>query len=73
MVRPSAWAVFRLITSSAVGLLGGGHIPMPGEGSLAHHGILFLDERLELRRHGLEDWRQALEKSFTSIAARDLR
>jgi magnesium chelatase family protein len=41
-------------TISDVGLIVGGHLPMPGEVSLAHHGILFLDERPECRRQVLE-------------------
>ena len=41
-------------TISDVGLIGGGQVPMPGEVSLAHHGILFLGERPEFRRHVLE-------------------
>jgi magnesium chelatase family protein len=54
-------------TISAVGLIGGGRVPRPGEVSLAHHGILFLDELPEVRRHVLEGLGQALEKSVTQI------
>jgi magnesium chelatase family protein len=45
-------------TISDVGLTGGGQVPMPGEVSRAHHGVLCLDERPECRWHGLEGLRQ---------------
>jgi magnesium chelatase family protein len=47
-------------TIADVGLIGGGAVPMPGEVSLAHNGVLCLDERPECRRHGLEVLRQRL-------------
>jgi magnesium chelatase family protein len=54
-------------TISDVGLIGGGQVPMSGEVSLAHHGVLFLDERPECRRHVLEVWRQPLEEGVVTI------
>jgi magnesium chelatase family protein len=50
-------------TISDVGLIGGGHIFMPGEVSLAHNEAFFLDELREFRRHVLEVLRQPLEES----------
>jgi magnesium chelatase family protein len=54
-------------TMSDAGLIRGGHVPMPGEVSLAPHGELFLDEWPECRRHVLEVLRQPLEESLTRI------
>lgn len=55
-------------TASHISLIGGGVKPLPGEMSLAHHGVLFLDEIPEYPRASLEAMRQPLEDRFVSIS-----
>lgn len=55
-------------TCSEIALIGGGSQPRPGELSLAHHGVLFLDELPEFSRRALETLRQPLEQRVVHIA-----
>jgi len=55
-------------TISDAGLIGGGRHPKPGEVSLAHNGVLFLDELPEFRRHVLEVMRQPMEEGYVILA-----
>jgi magnesium chelatase family protein len=54
-------------TISASGLIGGGGVPRPGEITLAHRGVLFLDELAEFGRYPLEALRQPLENGFVEV------
>ena len=69
---PQRWAtrMFRAPhhTASAVALVGGGSNPLPGEISLAHHGVLFLDELPEFDRRVLEVMREPLESGRITVA-----
>lgn len=55
-------------TSSNISLIGGGSIPKPGEVSLAHNGILFMDELPEFHRNALEGLREPLEDSYVTVS-----
>jgi predicted ATPase with chaperone activity len=58
-------------TISDVGQIGGGHVPRPGDVSLAHNGVLCLDELPEFRRHVLEVLRQLIETGVTHRRSRE--
>jgi magnesium chelatase family protein len=55
-------------TISDAGLIGGGAVPRPGEVSLGHHGVVFLDELPEFQRNVLEVMRHPLEEGWVTIA-----
>ena len=60
-------------SASAVALVGGGSPPRPGEISLAHHGVLFLDELPEFPRSALEALREPLESGSVTISRAAMR
>jgi magnesium chelatase family protein len=75
IVARTAWVTTRPCraphhTPSDVGLIGGGHVPMPGDVSLAHHGVRFWHELPEFRPHVLEVLRQPLEDGVIYIQSR---
>lgn len=55
-------------TISDAGLIGGGHVPKPGEVSLANNGVLFLDEFPEFKRNVLDSLRQPIEDGFVTVS-----
>src|SRR5262245_3790838 len=55
-------------TISHAGLVGGGTVPRPGEVTLAHRGVLFLDESNEFAQHTLEVLRQPVEDKIVTIS-----
>lgn len=59
-------------TISGIGLIGGGKVPKPGEISLSHHGVLFLDELLEFKKNTLEVLRAPLEDKYVSITRNNI-
>ncbi|MBU2877478.1 YifB family Mg chelatase-like AAA ATPase [Aliiglaciecola lipolytica] len=71
-VDPKTWRLRKFRqphhTSSAIALVGGGGNPKPGEISLAHNGVLFLDELPEYERRVLDVLRQPIESGFVSIS-----